>query len=37
MAVASAYQAIDSGEQQQVILGRIWWVGLVDHGRVRRG
>ena len=29
MAVASSYQAIDSGAQRHVILGRIWWVGLV--------
>jgi len=29
MAVASSNQAIDSGAQRHVILGRIWWVGLV--------
>lgn len=29
MAVASSYQAIDSGAQRHVVLGRIWWAGLV--------
>jgi len=29
MAVASSYQAIDSEAQRHVILGRIWWAGLV--------